>query len=569
MNNPDLYEAKGKGIQTDDEGIQTNDEGFQTDDEGIQTDDEGIQTDDEGKEELKSVLSLQHQLLMEAKTLNSDLDLAFQLQMQEAVTASLSVPDSSTSLDATVSPPPETDFDYVTLMLEDIARYEMERRDMEESEEAMKKFKNDMNRSIHDQNFARYIMNVPEEEWRDYGDYYERPFDGNVDEARHEGFRVYVKGLVSEERMREMKVMVGGVGVAIYDFWNNLVLEVRKKLEGAEFMSGEMAGVEAVIHGLNAALSLDLKRVTLFVDDFMVHQYITGRVQPGQSKMGTKVNEVALLQKRFTYFQPSLVARNDMKSAVALARDAIVSQITWPAESSYGKDLKETCVICFEDVNATQMFSVDGCFHRYCFSCMKQHVEVKLLNATEASCPHEGCNSEVTIDSCGKFLDPKLVQIMSNRKKEASVPVSEKVYCAFPRCSALMSKSEVLQYTSTVILGAEQSGARKCVKCHHFFCFNCKVPWHYNMTCFDYKRENPYPEKEDEMFNSLANKKRWRECIKCKNVVELAEGCYHITCRCGYEFCYTCGAPWQNKKPTCNCPIWDERNIIHGQRRMA
>ncbi|KAE8683658.1 hypothetical protein F3Y22_tig00111193pilonHSYRG00020 [Hibiscus syriacus] len=144
--------------------------------------------------------------------------------------------------------------------------------------------------------------------------------------------------------------------------------------------------------------------------------------------MGTKVNEVSLLQKRFTYFQPSLLAHNDMNSAVALARDAVVSQITWPAESSNGKGLKEICVICFEDINATQMFSVDGCFHRYCFSCMKQHVEVKLLNAVMASCQHEGRNSEVTIDSCGKFLDPKLVEIKSNRKKEASVPVSEKVY---------------------------------------------------------------------------------------------------------------------------------------------
>ncbi|GMJ10616.1 hypothetical protein like AT5G60250 [Hibiscus trionum] len=539
MNNPNLHEAKGKGIQTN----------------------------DDDKEELKSVLGLQHQLLMEAKTLNSDLDLAFQLQMQETVTASLSLPDASPSLDATVSPPPEMDSDYVTLMLEDIARYEMERRDMEESEEAMRRFKNDLNRSIHDQNFARYIMNVPEEEWRDYGDEYERPFDGNVGEAGDVGFRVYVKGLVSEERVRDMTVMVGGVGVAICDFGNNLVLEVRKKLEGAEFLSGEMAGVEAVIHGLNAALSLDLKRVTLFVDDFMVHQYITGRVQPGQSKMGTKVNEVALLQKRFTYFQPSLVARNDMKFAPALARDAIVSQITWSAESSNGKGLKETCVICFEDVDTTQMFSVDGCFHRYCFSCMKQHVEVKLLNATVAGCPHEGCNSEVTIDSCGKFLDPKLVKIMSNRKKEASIPVSEKVYCAFPTCSALMSKSEVLQYTKTVFLGAEHSGARKCVKCDLFFCINCKVPWHYYMTCSDYKRRYPYLAKEDAMFNSLANKRKWRECIKCKNVVELAEGCYHITCRCGYEFCYTCGAPWKNKKATCSCPVWDERNIIHRHER--
>ncbi|XWS71331.1 hypothetical protein CRYUN_Cryun03dG0129100 [Craigia yunnanensis] len=528
-----------------------------------------IHTNDEDEEDLRSVLAFQHQQIMEAKTLESDLDLAFQLQMQEAFTASLSLHHPSTSQDVTVLPPSDMGFDYLTLMLEDIERFEMERKDMEEKEEEMRKLRNDLNRSINDQNFARYIMNVPEEEWKNYGDNYERPYNGNVETGvvSNESFRVYVKGLISEERVREMKVTVGGVGVAICDFRDNLVLEMSKRLEGAEFMSGEMAGVEAVVHGLNAALSLDLKSVTVFVDDFLVYQYLTGRLQPSQSKMGAIVNEVALLQKKFTFFQPSLLARNDMKFAFKLARDAIVSQIAWPAETSNDRGLKETCVICFEDIVAAQMFSVDGCFHRYCCSCMKQHVEVKLLNGMVASCPHEGCNSEVTIDSCGKFLDPNLVEIMSNRKNEASIAVSEKVYCAFPRCSALMSKNEVLQYTKTVYLGAEQSGARKCVKCHQFFCIYCKVPWHYDMTCYDYKRSNPHQAKEDAMLNSLATKKLWRQCIKCKNMVELAEGCYHITCRCGYEFCYTCGAQWSNKKPTCSCPIWDERNIIRDQRR--
>ncbi|KAK5803669.1 hypothetical protein PVK06_031318 [Gossypium arboreum] len=447
------------------------------------------QTINEDNDDLKSVLTLQRHLLMEAKTLDSDLDFAFQLQMQEAFSASLPLHHPSSSLDVTLSSPSDMGFDYVTLMLQDIERFEMERKDREESDEEKRRFRNDLNRSIYDQNFARYIMNVPEQEWNNYGDNYERPYDGNMVEAQNEGFRVYVKGL------------------------------------------------------------------------------ITGRQQPRQSKLGTKVNEVSLLQKRFTYFQPSFAARNDMSFVFKLARDAIVSQITWPAETSNGKCLKETCMICFEDIDATQMFTVDGCFHRYCFSCMKQHVEVKLLNSMVASCPHEGCKTEVTIDSCGKFLDPKLVEIMSNRKKEASIAVSEKVYCAFPRCSALMSKSEVLQYTRTVMLVAEKSGARKCVKCHRFFCIYCKVPWHFDMTCIDYKRLNPHPAREYAMLNTLATKKQWRECIKCKHVIELAGGCYHITCRCGFEFCYTCGAEWRNKKPTCSCPIWDERNIIHNRRR--
>ena len=29
-----------------------------------------------------------------------------------------------------------------------------------------------------------------------------------------------------------------------------------------------------------------------------------------------------------------------------------------------------------------------------------------------------------------------------------------------------------------------------------------------------------------------------------------------------YEFCYTCGKEWKEKKATCSCPLWEERNII-------
>ena len=38
--------------------------------------------------------------------------------------------------------------------------------------------------------------------------------------------------------------------------------------------------------------------------------------------------------------------------------------------------------------------------------------------------------------------------------------------------------------------------------------------------------------------------------------------CFVLHDRCGYQFCYTCGAEWGDKKPTCSCPLWDEENIL-------
>lgn len=258
---------------------------------------------------------------------------------------------------------------------------------------------------------------------------------------------------------------------------------------------------------------------------------MTGRVEPRQSVVATLVNQVAVLQRKFSYCQPSLLTRNDVKFVFKLARDAIVSQIKWPEETSKGKTFKETCVICYEGITVDKMFSVDGCFHRFCCSCMKQHVEVKLLEGKTANCPSEGCKSEVKMECCAKFLDSKLVNVMIQRMKESTISVTDKVYCPYPKCSELMVKAQVLEYTKQFFVGADQAPARKCMKCGQLFCTHCKVPWHYNVTCTEFGKSKGYQNAGDGMLKSLAQSKRWRQCIKCNNMVELVWGCYHITCR--------------------------------------
>ena len=261
------------------------------------------------------------------------------------------------------------------------------------------------------------------------------------------------------------------------------------------------------------------------------HKQVTYRQPSDHRNCAGLMNRVSHLRQQFAYCTPSLVARNDVKYAFKSAREAIVSQITWFEETADGKSMKETCVICFDDMNVDKMFTVENCLHRYCFSCMKRHVEVKLLNGKLPKCPHEGCESEVHVESCRIFLAPEMVEMISQRIKESAIPVTEKVYCPFPRCSALMSKHEVLEYTKTTFVGAKRSGARKCVKCRRFFCINCRVPWHYDMTCHDYGKSNSRLIAEDAKLKSLAARKLWRQCVKCNHMVELAEGCFHITCR--------------------------------------
>ncbi|KAI3883800.1 hypothetical protein MKW92_006156 [Papaver armeniacum] len=512
---------------------------------------------------------------MAATNMLSDHELAFRLQMEEALNASLALQPSSSnsvqqespfSMDSVLTED-IPDFAHFKIQTLELDKFQQEIKDREQSEAEMCKISQDLSRSIHDQNFAREILMFPEEDWEDEGDYFEKPFgegsssssvSSSSNLASDGPFRLYFKGLVTEENVKGSVIAFASIGAAICDPSDNLILKVQKPLKGQwKSLSHRYAYVKALIEGLNAALSLKIQRINIYCDYHPLFQQLKGRWQVKQQNLKILMDQVVALREKFESCNIILLTRNDVKFAIKLARDAIDCQITASAESS---SANETCNICLEEKDIMQIFSVDGCLHRYCCSCMKQHAEVKLLHGLVPGCPHEGCQTQLIADSCKKFLTPKFIEMMTLRLKEASVPVTEKLYCPYPKCSTLMSKSEVL--SSNDLFGtANRSGAYKCIKCHGLFCINCKVPWHRGMSCLEYKRLNP--RGEEAKLKSLASQQLWRQCVKCNHMIELAEGCYHMTCRCGFEFCYTCGAEWKNKRATCNCPLWDEDNILY------
>lgn len=58
----------------------------------------------------------------------------------------------------------------------------------------------------------------------------------------------------------------------------------------------------------------------------------------------------------------------------------------------------------------------------------------------------------------------------------------------------------------------------------------------------------------------MGAKRGWRRCYKCRNLVELTQGCSHITCRCKAQFCYICGAIWDLE---IGCP-----NFCNGEEEL-
>uniref|UniRef100_A0A453KF14 RING-type domain-containing protein n=1 Tax=Aegilops tauschii subsp. strangulata TaxID=200361 RepID=A0A453KF14_AEGTS len=212
------------------------------------------------------------------------------------------------------------------------------------------------------------------------------------------------------------------------------------------------------------------------------------------------IDQVLSVRKKFKQCEVLFVERRQLEYVMKLARESVESQLAKAITVHTGMEMRENCAICLEDTDVSKIHAVEGRAHRFCFSCMKEHVKVKLLHGMLPACPQDGCTKQLTVEGSKVFLSPRLLGIMVQRIREAQIPPTQKIYCPYPKCSALMSLSEVIQ-----------------------------------------------PMQESCSKYTVADSATLRKC--------------------GYEFCYTCGKEWKDKKPTCSCPLWDERNIIRNDIR--
>lgn len=128
-------------------------------------------------EDLQFLLSAHRHALTEAEAMESDLDFAFHLQVQEALAASL-VNHPSSSIAVTFEPPTLNDdvLNATSIQLKELEKMETEMKDREYSERVMREARDDLNRRIHDQKMASEILNMPEDEWEQWGGNFEKPF---------------------------------------------------------------------------------------------------------------------------------------------------------------------------------------------------------------------------------------------------------------------------------------------------------------------------------------------------------------------------------------------------------
>ncbi|KAI9789425.1 MAG: hypothetical protein M1833_002419 [Piccolia ochrophora] len=93
----------------------------------------------------------------------------------------------------------------------------------------------------------------------------------------------------------------------------------------------------------------------------------------------------------------------------------------------------------------------------------------------------------------------------------------------------------------------------RCRRCKTKVCCQCNGKWHTRKEC--------PKDEETNRFVEIAKKEGWQRCHNCSAMIELKEGCNHMTCRCTAEFCMICGSKWK----TCNCP-WFNYDAVEADR---
>lgn len=224
-------------------------------------------------DDLEILVSNQHRELMAARTAESDLDLAFRLQMEEAMAASLALLPSSSSCPPPPPPSGEEDDEIsqiMALQALELERFHQERRDSEHCQAEFRRIAEDLRRRTHDERFALEILRIPDKEWEDWGDEFERPIkaDRNVEETP---FRLYFKGMTSQDSVEGRWIQLSAIAAALCDPQDNLLLKIQKPMPAA---AREVFEVKALIEGLSAALSLGIKRIDVFCDYRTLYNHV-------------------------------------------------------------------------------------------------------------------------------------------------------------------------------------------------------------------------------------------------------------------------------------------------------
>lgn len=171
-----------------------------------------------------------------------------------------------------------------------------------------------------------------------------------------------------------------------------------------------------------------------------------------------------------------------------------------------------TCVVCLVDDIPSRRAAKLDCGHSMCHSCLKRQFELSVTDP--AHMPPTCCTADhIPLKHVEKLFTDKFKVLWNKKYQEYTT--KNRLYCPTRGCGQWIKPSKIR---------VDRHSSRKyakCSRCRTKVCVLCNQKFHT-------RRECPKDE-ETKQFVAMAKQKGWQRCYNCKAMVELKEGCYHMT----------------------------------------
>ena len=152
------------------------------------------------------------------------------------------------------------------------------------------------------------------------------------------------------------------------------------------------------------------------------------------------------------------------------------------------------------------------CGHRICHPCLKVMFRLSVID--KQLMPPKCCtNDYIPLKHVESLFDMAFKKTLD--KKHREFITRNPIYCPSYRCGEWIKPGNIRKKHD---LGSRMLG--KCSRCKTKVCVLCRKKWHGTRDCSE--------DEDTKVLLAIAQQAGWRQCYKCKTLIELKEGNNHV-----------------------------------------
>ncbi|KAL1880056.1 hypothetical protein Daus18300_001419 [Diaporthe australafricana] len=198
------------------------------------------------------------------------------------------------------------------------------------------------------------------------------------------------------------------------------------------------------------------------------------------------------------------------------------------------------CPICLEDYPRSRFPKrhtiTEMCDHpdKACLSCLDSSITAIIERGALhiLACPI--CPQKLSHRDIKGYANRAVYKRYKYLKQQSQIP-GHYISCTNPICGG----SQPHESENPMMI---------CNHCEFATCAKHRRPWHEGQTCQEFDLDDAQIERleEEEATAKLLSGEDMSICPKCGQGVTKTEGCDHMQCQCGTEWCYICSCSYEN-----------------------